>query len=135
MTDVDGCGEQPVHHAARSGNAKILMLLADCRADLAARTCTGSVGAIHLAAAGGHLAAIRALSASAGASCLELPDCQGKLPVHYAAFYGEAAAVAELLHLGAISSATDDSGCTPLDDGAKWPLVVSALRRALQEEG
>ena len=69
--------------------------------------------AIHRAAEGGDLAAIRQL-VEADATCIEATNGQGFTPLHVAAVADQKAAIELLLSLGAAIDARDEGRTTPL---------------------
>ena len=59
-TAPDGCGDQPIHHAARSGDTEVVRLLIECGADVNARNPRGHT-VLYCAGGHGHLDTLQLL--------------------------------------------------------------------------
>ena len=94
-------GYTPLHLAAGGGHADVVRALIQARADVRAVTTTGGVTPLHLAAkALNGEGAVRAL-VEAGAALDAREGSAGQTPLMFAAGYGRAASVRELLRAGA----------------------------------
>lgn len=72
-TTVDGCGDQPIHHAARNGDTEIVRLLIEHGADVNAKNTRGHT-VLYCAGGHGHLEALQLL-------LLHGADCDTKFTV------------------------------------------------------
>lgn len=102
----------PLHLAAWSGHAQIVIYLCQNKADVGAAA-MDDMGAIHFAAQKGHLEVVRAL-VSAGVS-VQACNRKGFTPLHYAVQGSHPEVAKYLLKKGASLSSETKSGKTPLD--------------------
>ncbi|KNC47182.1 uncharacterized protein AMSG_11775 [Thecamonas trahens ATCC 50062] len=112
----DALGRTPLFHAAHVGDA---VFLRTCIRFVAVPTKIALVAdgsgrqALHMAAAAGHVNALRILH-RLGAVPLDAPDVHGVTPLHLAAYTGTIAALRYLVQAGALVDVRDASGRTPL---------------------
>lgn len=89
-----GVGGQPIHAATKLGNLKLVEFLLRAGAEARAKGGDGNSEPLHLAAAAPAAAQVDVvkalLEARAGAEALQTPDGKGWLPLHHAAFRGNA---------------------------------------------
>ncbi|GLG94430.1 Protein fem-1 homolog B [Gryllus bimaculatus] len=110
-------GLRPLHYAATTGNYKSIRLLADCGADINARTGNGNT-ALHIASSRDSPTCVEELVRH-GAD-LHAPDKRGLTPLHVAAAHGRVEVLRELLRLGAR---------TDLRAQQITPLMIAVERR------
>ena len=118
---AEGDGLTALHIAAEQGNAQIVRILIDARANVEAKTKLGEYTPLHLAAEGAHASVVRVLL-EAGADEMAITTNTGVTPLHLAAkaLNGEGV-VRELLRHGAPVNAREASaGQTPLMFAASY---------------
>ncbi|KAJ1559955.1 hypothetical protein HK405_008770 [Cladochytrium tenue] len=93
-TDTDGC--TPLHFAAANGHTNVANLLVQSGADANIQTVLGNLP-VHLAAGNGHEAVTQMLVAE---SRMDMPNCDGLLPLDVALKNGRFAVVNLLLEAG-----------------------------------
>ena len=113
----------PLHRAADKGDAGLVRLLLENKADPAAAAANGFT-ALHFAARTNSADCV-ALLVSAGAP-VEAADANGRTALHIAAKYDAAAAAGKLVEAGASLSAADKFGYVPAAL-ASDPALVEAL--------
>ena len=118
---AEGDGLTALHMAAERGNAEIVRILIDARANVEAKTRLGEYTPLHLAAEGAHASVVRVLL-EAGADVMAITTNTGVTPLHLAAkALSGAGAVQELLRHGVPVNAREASaGQTPLMFAASY---------------
>ncbi|XP_055606006.1 LOW QUALITY PROTEIN: ankyrin repeat domain-containing protein 27-like [Uranotaenia lowii] len=120
LNATNGEGHTALHVAALHGNMEMLNILLDQNVNLTARTKSGAT-ALHLACRARRLNVIklllnRSLRSKEGASeIVDLKDCRGETPLHYAVEQNQLRAVEILLEAKADGSLRNLAGRRPID--------------------
>ncbi|KAI4304663.1 hypothetical protein MLD38_040140 [Melastoma candidum] len=124
----------PLHLAAWSGHAQIVIYLCQNKADVGAAA-MDDMGAIHFAAQKGHLEVVRAL-VSAGVS-VKACNRKGFTPLHFAVQGSHLEVAKYLLKKGASLCSRTKSGMTPLDlaKSEEFSSVLSKCEKISDEGG
>jgi ankyrin repeat protein len=125
LTAIDSAGRIPLRLAIDVDNWALASVLAAAGSDVFSEAGDGRSPATIALAAGKD--AIEALFSGAA---IAAKDRSGQTILHYAAQYGTADEISQLIRLGADTSARNISGETPADVAARWkrPDIAAALR-------
>jgi ankyrin repeat protein len=130
QTDVGGSSYRP-SEKEQQYRTSIEALIKTHGVDILSALDSDGAGVLHHAATAGFAGILKWLLEDAGPGWVELPDLQGRTPLHHACGSGRSLAAVEILaRLGARLDARDKQGKTPLSYALRAPRPGEGLETA-----